>query len=136
MSFGASWTVDATQIDRLMEAATIWPRVSEDAINEVLHGEGATLIGESIDQLVPESGRRFKGHTSGAKGSNWQSYDMKNLSVTVAARGKRGYLYFPDDGTNTRRHAGNQQFFRRGAEAATDDVVDLCVDEMIMRMEG
>ena len=130
-----NWEVDATEMDRLMEVAQQWPQVSEDAINDVLHGEGGRLIGLRIDNLIPVSGRTFKGHTSGAKGSAWQSYDKPNLGVTVAARGKRAYLYFPDDGTNTKRHAGNKQFFAKGAEDATDEVVDLCIYTMIQRME-
>ena len=130
-----NWQVDASQLDRLMEAAATWPQVSEGAINDVLHGEGGRIIGREIDRLVPVSGRRFKGHTSGAKGTAWQSYDTPDLAVTVAARGKRGYLYFPDDGTNTKRHAGDQRFFPRGAEAATEEVVDLCIKTMIQRLE-
>lgn len=132
---GGAWTLDSAQLDRLMAEAVKWPDVSEDAINEVLHGEGGVLIGAAIDKLVPESGRRFKGHRTGAKGTAWQSYDKSNLAVTVVARGKRGYLYFPDDGANTKRHAGNQQFFPRGAEAATSDVVDLCIANIHRRME-
>jgi predicted small lipoprotein YifL len=52
------------------------------------------------------------------------------LSVTIAARGRYGYLYFPDDGTNTKRHAGNQQFMMRGAENATAQIVDLCIGKL------
>lgn len=131
-----SWTLDAAQIDRLMGEAAKWPRSSEDAINDVLHGEGGRLIGQAVDRLVPVSGRTFKGHQQGAKGSPWQSYDNPNLGVTVAARGRWSYLYFPDDGTNTTRHAGNQQFFPRGGDEAAPHVVDLCIENIIRRMEA
>lgn len=128
--------VDFSQIDEVASAISRFGDGAEGVINGVLHGEGAKLIGESIDKLVPTSGRRFKGHSGGAKGSAWQRYETgENLAVTVAAAPKRAYLYFPDDGSTTRRHAGNRQFFRRGGEAASPKVVDLCIRKLTEGME-
>jgi hypothetical protein len=49
---------------------------------------------------------------------------------------KYQYLYFPDDGTNTTRHVGNQQFFRRGAEDASGEIVDACTEKLTKKLKG
>lgn len=132
----SDWRIDYADADRLTAAIQQFQGNAEKSINDVLHGEGGRLIGERIDALVPVSGRRFKRHSSGAKGSAWQSYDTgENLAVTVAARGKWRYLYFPDDGSNTRKHAGNKQFFPRGAESAAPEVIDLCIESIMKNWE-
>ena len=58
-----------------------------------------------------------------------QDDDM--LAVTVAARGKYSYMYFPDDGSNTEKHRGNQQFMKRGAERATERIIELCTGRLL-----
>jgi hypothetical protein len=58
-----------------------------------------------------------------------------NLSTTVRSAQKYQYLYFPDDGTNTRRHVGNQQFFLRGAEDAAGEIVDVCIEKLTKSFE-
>lgn len=47
----------------------------------------------------------------------------------------RDYLYFPDDGTNTEHHAGNQQFMFRGATDSQDRIVNEVIDELVKRLE-
>jgi hypothetical protein len=107
----STFELDASELDRLMSAAAQWSEVSEAAINKVFKGDGADYIVKCIDALMPKSGRRFKGHTSGVKGTNWSRITPGNLQVTIGAVTKRLYVYFPDDGSNTKRHAGNQHFF-------------------------
>lgn len=121
---GRTWAVDYAAFDALASAMESFPERSERAVNEVLATTGADEVVRSIDALMPVSGRRFKGHSAPAKGSKWQRILPGNLSVTVTTVTKRHYLYFPDDGSNTRRHAGGQAFFYRGAQAASTAVVE------------
>ena len=46
------------------------------------------------------------------------------MSVTVSTSRRYHYLYFPDDSSNTRRHVGNKQMFRRGLETAAPTVIE------------
>lgn len=46
------------------------------------------------------------------------------------------YLYFPDDGENTYRHNGDQEFMRRGAEEATENIIDQCVSALVEEIGG
>lgn len=100
----------------------------ESTINDVLHNDAAQLAQDAIYRLMPISDKKTGRH---AKKSKSLTKDTGNLSVTVVARGKWHYLYFPDDGSNTRRHAGNQQFFRRGAESVKDEIIDRCITRLI-----
>lgn len=133
----AWFDINADELDRLHQAVGEYPGNAEKAVNEVLHNEAGPVIQRRIDPLIHPSGRTFKGHRKSAKGADWGRYDAKeNLTVTVGAKAKYRYLYFPDDGSNTRRHAGNQQFFRRGGEAATPEVVDMCVTAITNELKG
>lgn len=104
-------------------------------IDEVLHGRGADEIQKRIDQLLPTSGRRWKGKPPQAKGGKWQHYLKESLSVTVGTTSRYHYLYFPDDGSNTRTHVGNKRMFLRGAEAASPDVVEMLSDAIVEAFE-
>lgn len=104
-------------------------------IDEVLHDRGAEEIQKRIDQLLPTSGRRWRGKPPQAKGSKWNHNTNDPLSVTVGTTSRYHYLYFPDDGSNTRTHVGNKRMFIRGAEAASSDVVDLLTESLIKAFE-
>ena len=97
-------------------------------IDERLHGEGARKIKRLIPGYIHPSGRRWKGKAPSMAGNpnagEKLAQDDEPMSVTVAARGRYGYLYFPDDGTNTRKHIGNQQFMLRGAESAAPEIAE------------
>ena len=107
----AFFRLDATEYDRLVDAIKNFPGDAEKAINSVFHNEGSLLIQDSIRNLMPVSGRTWKGKKRAAKDAKSLT-DMKgNLFVIVKTTNSYNYLYFPDDGSNTKRHAGNQQFF-------------------------
>lgn len=121
--------------DTLLEAMIEYGDTSVDVVNEIIHDSGDT-IRNAIDPLIPVSGRTFKGHRSGAKGTKWQSYDKDEmLAITVGTISARRYLYFPDDGSNTIRHFGNQHFMLRGVEAAAPEILDRAVDALIKDFE-
>lgn len=125
---GGIFGMDAAPLMAMQEAIRAFPGDAESAINSVMHGEAGPMIYRRINPLINPSGRTFKGHRASARASDWPSYDVsENLAVTVRAQGSFGYLYFPDDGSTTRRHAGGQEFFRRGGEQAAREVVDACL---------
>lgn len=122
--------LNAEDFERLQKAIEKFPGDSEKAINEVLHGEGGALIQESIRRLIPVSGKTWIGKAAPAKTGKSLMLVPGNLSVTTKSTKPYQYLYFPDDGTNTRRHAGNQQFFPRGVENVASEVADRCVENI------
>ena len=128
--------VEATEFERLENAIKNFPGEAESIINEVLHTEGSQLIQEAIRNLMPVSGREWKGKKAAAKEANSLT-DMKgNLFVEVKSTNNYNYLYFPDDGTNTKKHAGNQQFFLKGAESQQEAIIDLCVSKLVDSFEN
>lgn len=129
----SAFTLDAAEFERLQDAMTQYEGTAGTIIDEVLHGQGADLIKSRITMLLPSSGRNWKGKGASARSVMPARFSQDNsqLSVTIAARGKYHYLYFPDDGSSTERHAGNQQFMLHGAENASSEVIDLCVGKLL-----
>ena len=111
------------EFDRLQEKIRVYPQNAERKITEYLHGAGYDRISHSIQNAIPVSDRNTKRH---AKFSNaLRDKDTgSNLSVIVSTKQKFHYLYFPDDGSNTLRHAGNQRFFEGGLERVQNEVVN------------
>lgn len=128
--------LDATELERLQKALKNFPGDTEKAINEVLHEEASPLLQEEIKRLMPVSDvKPWKGKLPHAKQSKSLTDEKGNLFVTVKNSKKYGYLYFPDDGTNTRRHVGNQQFFRRAGEAKQTEIIDRCIKRLVGDIE-
>jgi hypothetical protein len=130
-----TFMLDDAEFERMQKALERFPGNAEDAVNEVLHGDGATLIKDSIRQLIPVSGRTWKGKAAPASEGNSLTSVPGNLSVTTKTTKRYQYLYFPDDGTNTRRHVGNQQFFPRGAENVSSEIADVIIDKVTSKFE-
>lgn len=123
--------LDASEFTRLAEWATKIPEKSEEAINRALHsGDAAQTLQDEIDERISPSGRSWKGKSGSAKGAAWARWDNENLAVIVRTRPKYHYLYFPDDGTTTRRHIGQQMFFERGGKMAAPKIIDMCINEI------
>lgn len=120
-------SLDSESFDDLAERMKRYGDEAEAKVNEVLHGFGGERVKSGIQKLLPESGRTWKGKKTAAKRANPFETLTGSLSVTIASKSGYGYLYFPDDGTNTKRHAGEQQFMKRGAEDATSDILERCV---------
>jgi len=132
---GSQFELNAASFERLHKALEQYQGNTEEAINDVLHNQAGPLAQDSIRRLIPVSGKTWKGKKPGAKKGNSLQNINGNLSVTITTPKNYQYLYFPDDGTNTRRHVGNQQFFRRGGEAVMDEVIDRCVNRLITEFE-
>jgi HK97 gp10 family phage protein len=125
-------TLSAADFDRVLKAIEQYPGNAEKAINEVLHGQGAELIQERIRKYMPVSDKKKGAH---AVDSASLTPVGGHLAVTVKSTNKFNYLYFPDDGTNTRRHVGNQQFFLRGAEDASGEIADIITEKLTQTFE-
>lgn len=120
------YKIDATGVETLQRAIKNYKGNAEKAVNEVLHEEAGPLIQESVQRLIPVSDAKKK-HAKDAKSLRQINY---NLAVKITTAGKYGYLYFPDDGTNTQRHIGNQQFFKQGGEAVKSDIIQRCLKRL------
>ena len=132
----ARFELDATEFDRLSQAVKNFPNDAEKTINGVLHNEASPLIQEAIKRLMPVSGKKWKGKKPAAKTAKSLADEKGNLFVTVKTTNNYRYLYFPDDGTSTRRHVGNQQFFGRGGEAKQTEIVDRCINRLVEDFEN
>lgn len=130
----AVFEMDAKELERLHNTIKNFPGVAEQSINSVLYEEAPSIISDAITLLMPVSGANWKGKKGAAKFSKSvkeRPSERRNLSIVVGTVQDYHYLYFPDDGSNTTRHVGNQQFFSRGGEASTREVVDRCINRLI-----
>lgn len=120
-------SLDSESFDDLAERMKRRGDTAEATVNDVLHGFGGERIKSGIQKFLPESGRTWKGKKTAAKKTDPFATLAENLGVIISSKSGYGYLYFPDDGTNTKRHAGEQQFMKRGAEDASSDILERCV---------
>lgn len=127
--------ISFSDADKLLNAMKDFQGDVEPTINDVLHNEAAPLAQEAIRRLIPVSGKSWKGKAPAAKTGNSLRNVNGNLSVTVTTQKKYQYLYFPDDGTSTTRHAGNQQFFGKGGEAVKDEIIERCIAKLTNNFE-
>lgn len=128
--------LDFSGVDTLQKAMRAYQGDTEKVINDVLHNEAGELIHDAVKRLIPVSGKEWRGKKPAAAKSNSLMIVGENLSVTVKTRPVYNYLYFPDDGTNTRRHVGNQQFFQRGGEEQTEEIVNRCIKKLVNGFEN
>lgn len=122
-------------VERLETAMREFPEYAGDTINDVLWGQGAESIKAGIQLLLPESGRTWRGKKKAAKKAAPFTQTNETLAVTVRTKNAYHYLYFPDDGSNTRKHVGNQQFMLGGALNRQEEIIDLCVARLVEKFE-
>lgn len=130
---GGILAINYAEFDKLYQAMQEFQGNTEDAINDVLHNYAGDRAQKDILRLMPVSKKSKGTHAKFSK--SLENRTKENLAATVGTKGKYGYLYFPDDGTNTRRHVGNQRFFERGGEAATSDIIERCVTKLTQNFE-
>lgn len=111
-------------------------REAEEIINQFLWREGGELISNEIRNILPVSGRTWAGKEPAAKSVDPFLKDTsKNLQVRIRTKGKYHYLYFPDDGSDTIHHVGNQQFMFDGASRKAEEISEKIVDKLVKRLE-
>lgn len=137
----ATFKLDAKQYDALMRAMQLYGNQAGQTVDDVLHNEGGRLIQEEIMFLLPQSHRKpWVGKKIAAKRA--QPFTQKNESLAVTIKTKSGYhyLYFPDDGSNTKNHIGYKgkprEFMKKGAEYQTSRIMELCINRLIEKWEG
>lgn len=123
----ATMTLTDEGVDRFAEVLDNYHGYAGRAINDVLWNEAGPMIAESIMPLLPRSGRTWKGKKAPAASTNPFLIMKYTLAVSVKSKNAYHYLYFPDDGSSTRNHVGNQQFMLRGAEDRRDDIIERCI---------
>lgn len=135
---GEWFRLEAEEIVNISELITRYGDSAPKIIDNVLHREGAVEIRKEITRLLPASGRKWRKKARPASAAMPGAFDQDDdpLSVVIAARGRYSYLYFPDDGSNTKRHVGNQEFMRRGAEAAAAKIIDICLGRLAEAFGG
>ncbi len=116
--------------EELQKMLSKLPNKGEDIVNDVLHKEASQIFQDSIQNLLPESHRKWKGKKKAAKQAKPFTSINGNLSVTIVNKNAYAYLYFPDDGTKTKRHRGEQHFMLRGVEAKAGTVVEMCLNRL------
>lgn len=125
------------ETSQLIDAMMQYGQESGKVVDDVLWNEGGKLISDEIMRLLPESGRKaWRGKKRAAKQAQPFTQENSSLSVTVKSKSAYNYLYFPDDGTNTKRHRGEQYFMQRGAENQTEEIIDRCVNRLINKWES
>lgn len=134
----STFTLEAEQVERLQEAMSNYAGYAGKAVDEVLHNQGAKLITEEIMNLLPASGRTWKGKKAAARSAKPFTQENGKMSVTIKTKSAYNYLYFPDDGTNTKNHIGFQgkprEFMQKGAKNQTARIMDLCVNRLINKI--
>lgn len=131
----AKFEINVTAYDSVVELLQAAEN-SEKTVNDILHSYAAEEIKKDIKQILPVSGRNWKGKKTAASATMPFKDEKINLGVWVKNKPVYGYLYFVDDGENTRKHIGNMRFMERGAEAATPRIVDRVQEELIKNISG
>lgn len=131
----ARFEMDYAEVERLFNTIRNFPGNAEKSINEVFHNDAPPLVAEEIKWLMPVSDSVWAGKLPHARMGKSLTDEKANLSFTVKTTKDYHYLYFPDDGTNTRRHVGNQQFFKRGGESKQSEIVDRCITQIVSDFE-
>ena len=132
-STGTLFQMKGPDFDALQKAMLDYGAGSGQIISDVFEDYGAPLIREEIKKLIPESGRTWRGKKKAAKhAESLMSQVFRTADPAIYTRSKPdyGYLYFPDDGSHTRRHAGNQNFMGRGQDTATNRIIDRCLAKL------
>lgn len=127
--------INYEQAEKLTENLSKAGDAAERVINDTLHGFGGKEIMENIMNILPVSGRTWKGKRAAASKTQPFKQENSNLAVTVKSKSNYNYLYFPDDGSNTIRHAGNLHFMHRGAENAAEEIIKQCNENIVQEIE-
>lgn len=123
----APFKLDVSEAERLQKVMDDFAGHAGRIVDDVLHEQGGKLIEEEIMMLLPVSGRTWAGKKPAAKHAQPFVQENGSLSVTIKTKPAYHYLYFPDDGSNTKNHRGGQNFMERGAQNQAEKIIDLCI---------
>lgn len=128
------FVADAESFDEVQKLINKLERPA-DIIQKVFREFGADEVKKEIQKLLPESGRRWKGKKTAAKQAQPFRETFEGLTMTVGTKSAYNYLYFPDDGSTTKKHRGNQHFMQRGGDNAVEAIINRLVEEMTSALE-
>lgn len=117
-------------LERLAATMAECGSTSAETVSGVLDSYAAPLVRGSIQRLLPSSGRSWSGKRAAASAVDPFASRIEHdgaPALVTASRSGYHYLYFPDDGSSTRRHAGMQDFMGRGQDAVADKIIDRCL---------
>ena len=128
--------IEYSNLSSLMNAMSEYAGITYRVVNEVLHSSiAAEYPINEISKLIPSSGRNWKGKKAAANSVNpWKTDTSENLTLAIKSKKGYNYLYFPDDGSNTKRHQGEQHFMQRGVDASMPKILELCQAQIIDEM--
>ena len=131
-----NWNMDDKETQKLIENIQRTGARAEQIISRVMQSYAGSRIIKKITPMLPESGRKWRGKRKAARQAQPLRTENKDLSVIVRSKSPYHYLYFPDDGSNTVHHHGDQRFMYRGAEAAVPDIIEQCITEITEEIGG
>lgn len=130
-------SINYEEINALQQVLQDFGDNAYKTVNSVLHSSAIPIIENNIQLLLPSSGRKWKGKVTAASSTNPLRDDTNELlSVTIRSKTPYNYLYFPDDGSNTDRHQGNQHFMQRGADNSHNRIAELCTAKLLENFKG
>ena len=126
--------------EELMNSISLLKERGEEIVTDTLHNEGADILINGIRKLIHPSNRKWKGKIASATKSKRSIVVNKresgNLNVVVGNSKSYGYLYYPNDGSSTKRHRGEQHFIENGAKNNAGKVVDLCIKNLMKEINN
>lgn len=123
--------VETAEVEALEKAMRAFPGKAGEAINNELKENGASILRKEINRLMPVSGRKWKGKLTGARKSKKSlKSSVWDMTLVVFTSTPYGYLYFPNDGTNTKRHAGERYFFEGALANKEAVIIHRCVQRL------
>lgn len=124
--------LDYSEIEALQQVLENFGENGPKVVNTVLHSSAIPIIENNIQMLLPSSGRSWVGKKAAASSTNpFRNDTSELLAVTVRSKTQYNYLYFPDDGSNTEHHKGNQHFMQRGADNSVNRIAQLCTARLL-----
>lgn len=132
----ARYELDYHDLLGIVELVGNADRTLADVISDVNQTFSHVEIKKNIMDILPVSGRKPWGGkkpkiASASSSQPFTEIFPSKLSLTVKTITPYNYLYFPDDGSNTDHHAGNQHFMERGGLEASDAIINRIRDEFI-----
>lgn len=128
----AEWDVEFKAVDRLADAISDYGVGAGQIVQGVYNDFAAEEIKTNIQQVLPVSGRRFKGHRTGARAAGTArvfQHSVSGLDLIVQTKGQFGYLIFPDEGRGSHNPRA-QQFMQRGLDNSVDAIVERCIAKL------
>lgn len=125
---GASFSLNADDAERLINAIKDFEGNAENAISNYLETEVPSITKPSIQNLIPIS-NRDKVHASTSAPF---TEDMQGkLSIYIHTKKQWHYLYFPDEGEGTSKGQAPHDFMAQGVENQYDTLVNGMLDSLI-----